>query len=225
MARFFLIAFLTSSVLAWSPAARADLVSIGLQEPGVNGDQITTVAASSGAAGSLTMDYGSFVVSGSLAKASVGAGALSELLDSATIDASASSPGTLHIWITAQGLASPAGLADVISSLALDVVKGDVQSVTEETFYSATDGRYGTTTPLSSASFTEAGSATDVAPVDFTGGLFSITEEYTIVLIGPGLAAGTIDTSDPSVPEPGSLLLLGTALLGFGMVVTKRKRA
>lgn len=226
---FWAAAVLAAGVLLSAPPARADLISIGLQEARVNGGHITTIGSGSRTSGGLALTYGSFAIDAALAQDTLGAGGLPELLYSASLNASAHSAGTLNVWITAQGLTGPAGFALVKSAFSASPLIGDVASVTERTFYDAADGRYAITTPLASEKFVAAGSRQNSTGLNLTGGPFSITEEYTIVMQGAGLAYDTINTSYASVasvtsvPEPTSLALLVTGVGGLGWIRRRRR--
>jgi len=82
----------------------------------------------------------------------------------------------------------------------------------------------------SGQSFTTPGSYTAGSPdrtITFAGGNYSIFSQAAITFSGAGSANFTLTGSDPlpggaSVPEPTSLLLVGSALLGFGVIKKKR---
>src|SRR5262245_4128221 len=114
--RLFGVALLAAAGLAASTlsSANAAIVSIGLQQAGVNGGAITTVDTGVGSA-DFSGAYGSFNVNVSSGSAFPDI-LLPDVLQTASRDGTLTG-GTLTIFITAQGLTSPAGIAGFLSTL------------------------------------------------------------------------------------------------------------
>ena len=197
--------------------AKADLISIGLQQNGVNGGAITTVATGSGAAAYSGGSYGTFTVNQALAQ-DTAAIDLPALLHSSALNTSSSSAGMLSVYITAQGLAGPVGLQNVFSGFTVNSLPAG-WTIREASYLSLSNGLYDTSNLLASANFSGMGTASNTTPTTLNSN-YSVTEVYTITATGRGNSNLTINTD---VPEPMSLSLLGVGLAGLGFVRLRRK--
>lgn len=205
---------LACGLLLWPISAKADLVSIGLAE-----DTFvlpSTLTSGSGSASTGTIIFGDY----SVQAAGTGTPPLTEpQFDSNTIDVQETGSGThtLLVYVTEQGLSSPTGIANFLSSFTSNTQSAN--TVLLKTMISTTNALF-TGSNLDSQTFNasagnQTGSSEDLTPS--LSSPYSLTALFEITTTGSGQSANlTIDIS--SLPEPASMALLGIALLGFGVI-------
>jgi hypothetical protein len=218
--KFLMAAALAAGPLLAATAAHADVISIGLQETGVNGGAITTEASSATGNASITgVSYGTFDnnnVSG------IGNPPLTSpsLLNSNSINVSSGTAGTLQVYVSESGITTPTGLQNFLSAFTENALTAGF-TVQEQTFLDAADGVYALTTGLGNTMFTAIGTDTQLNAANAGTGPYSLTAVYTITSTGSGSANSTINVA---VPEPASLTLFGTALVALGLFFGLRRK-
>jgi hypothetical protein len=142
--------------------------------------------------------------------------------------AGAANAGTLKIYITSTGNTIPLGNLDVTSiffaSSSTTPANAPGWTETLQTYIDPGNGKFTTTTLLSSEVFGKSGSATDNEITNSGPGPYSVTAVYTFKVPSRGSSSATINLSAVGIPEPGTLALLGSALAGFGVVMRRRQK-
>jgi hypothetical protein len=196
MRRLFL-AGLAGLLITGSAVPRADavLLSLGLQQAGVNGGAITTVATDSNSPGNLSFTgiYGSFSLGNTGA---VGSPAEAQPnLSTSVLVSSNSTGGILFVYMTEQGLTSPQGAHQFVSRFEINLISGAISPISLRTLVSSSNELYSGSVlaPLTTFSNVGAGSSTNTTPDP--GGPFSETAVYEIVANGEG--AQTVRSTSP----------------------------
>jgi hypothetical protein len=207
-----------AATLCWaSSASAATLVSIGLQEAGVNSGNITTEATGTSSAG-FVGTYGDFQVNAS----GVGNGNPVNLLSNAISVVGDGFAGVLNVYVTLTGVTGPLSTTQgFLSSFTQNLLSAG-WTVTEMTELSSANATYAGTL-LASQLFTSSNQTAMSNNTGNTGAgpLYSVTDVYTITSDGNG---GTNDTIDlQATPIPGTLPLFASGLAGFWAWSRKRK--
>jgi hypothetical protein len=192
--------------------ANAALVTIGLQEAGVNGGVITTAGAPGTDFSSFAGAYGTFTVN------TVSGTILPNSFQGNSLNFSAGT-GILNVFITAQGLTTPT--SQFTSAFTENILTAGT-TVQELTFLNTNNALFGVGgTLLSSTTFSANGTVVTTAFANAGPDPYSVTEEY---IITTGAAGGSGNsTIIVGVPETSTWAMMIFGFLGVGFLAYRRK--
>src|SRR5262245_60744502 len=188
-----LIAGAMAGSLLWASTAGAVTVTIGLQQAGVNSGNITDVATGVDQIVAFNSTYGNFIVniSGQGSPPNIPANVGSSTANTLTQNTIIGAGATLNVFVGIQGIASPTGLLNFLSTFTENNILPTGWHVTESTFLDPANGKY-TGGQLATHDFTGIDTNLQNTLAATGAGPYSVTLKYTVLATDPGTALSTI---------------------------------